>query len=317
MKKIRKILFALACVGILCMSCAVVVFAEEYEVVSVDSGTCGDNLTWTLDDEGTLTISGTGEMEDYDALTPWYSNRTIIKKVVISDGVTTIGNYAFMNCTSLESITIPNNVISVGTGAFGYSSGNSACLKSITVLNKSCELVEGFVPSKTTIYGYKNSTAEQYASKKGNSFSDLEATDESGTNVTNESGISVTNESGISVTNESDNSGIVKSGTCGTFLEWTLDSEGTLKISGLGAMDYGTFAPWSRDEVKNVIISHGVTTIANYAFMSCSNLKSITIPNSVMSIGQSAFSSCDSLTSITIPQNVKSIGFAAFESCDS
>ena len=65
----------------------------------VSSGTCGaegDNLTWTLDSEGTLTISGTGSMTDYsyDSKAPWYSSRSSIKSVTIGSGVTTIGNYA-------------------------------------------------------------------------------------------------------------------------------------------------------------------------------------------------------------------------------
>ena len=59
-------------------------------------------ITWTLSDDGTLTISGT-DMPDYN---PWYSQRGKIKKVVIEDGVTSIGDHAFFNCSSLTSVTI-------------------------------------------------------------------------------------------------------------------------------------------------------------------------------------------------------------------
>ena len=79
-------------------------------------------ITWTLSDDGTLTISGTN-MPDYDydyysCSAPWYSQCEKIKKVVIRSGVTSIGDYAFVDCSALTSITIPNSVTSIGGGAF-------------------------------------------------------------------------------------------------------------------------------------------------------------------------------------------------------
>ena len=79
----------------------------------VDSGTCGaegdgSNLTWTLDSKGVLTISGRGGMRDYGASdAPWYDSRSRVKSAVIAEGVTSIGDSAFCNCTSLTSVTIP------------------------------------------------------------------------------------------------------------------------------------------------------------------------------------------------------------------
>ena len=69
------------------------------------SGTCGDNLTWTLTDSGVLTISGTGPMEDFD--TAKWSNKGV-KYVLIENGVTRIGNQAFMDCGMINGITIPD-----------------------------------------------------------------------------------------------------------------------------------------------------------------------------------------------------------------
>ncbi len=84
------------------------------------SGTCGENLTWTLDDGGTLTISGTGAMTDYDTSDsmPWYSSRTTIQSIIIEDGVTTIALKAFCYCSNLSSVTIPASVTTIGDSAF-------------------------------------------------------------------------------------------------------------------------------------------------------------------------------------------------------
>ena len=110
----------------------------------------------------------------------------------------------------------------------------------------------------------------------------------------------------------------VSSGTCGKNVNWTLTGDGTLTISGTGAMaDYGysdNRAPWygARSQVKTVIIKNGVTSIGNDAFYDCKALTSATIPNSVTSIGDDAFSICTALTNVTIPESVTQIGFGAF-----
>lgn len=84
------------------------------------SGICGDNLEWKLTDEGVLTITGTGEMQDWnDYSSPWYENESV-KQVIIGDGVTTIGDWAFSYCRALTSITIPNSVTTIGDYAFSY-----------------------------------------------------------------------------------------------------------------------------------------------------------------------------------------------------
>ena len=87
-----------------------------------DSGSCGENVTWTLTADGTLTISGTGAMTDYtyDSRSPWYSCRTYIKRVVMQQGVTSIGDHAFWDCSGLTSVTIPDGVTSIGDYAFAY-----------------------------------------------------------------------------------------------------------------------------------------------------------------------------------------------------
>ena len=85
-----------------------------------DSGSCGENVTWTLTADGTLTISGTGAMTDYtyDSRSPWYRCRTHIKRVVMQQGVTSIGDHAFWDCSGLTSVTIPDGVTSIGDSVF-------------------------------------------------------------------------------------------------------------------------------------------------------------------------------------------------------
>jgi hypothetical protein len=85
------------------------------------SGTCGDNLTWTLSDDGTLTITGSGAMRDYaNSNSPFYANRENIKKVIIEEGVTSIGEWAFSECDSLKEIIIPNSVSEIDPYSFYY-----------------------------------------------------------------------------------------------------------------------------------------------------------------------------------------------------
>ncbi|MBQ6898930.1 MAG: leucine-rich repeat domain-containing protein, partial [Clostridia bacterium] len=95
----------------------------------VDSGTCGTNgsgcnqihITWKLDSDGVLTISGPGAMTEYTDCydVPWFSShRDSIKNVVIENGVTNISGWAFFECSNLESVTIPNSVTSIGNYAF-------------------------------------------------------------------------------------------------------------------------------------------------------------------------------------------------------
>ena len=132
----------------------------------VASGTCGaeenngDNLTWILDDEGVLTISGTGAMASWNWKgSPWYANKDKIESVVIEDGVTSIGANAFDGCSGLTSITIPSSVTSIGEHAFYGCSG----LTSITIPSSvtsigayafsGCSVTSITIPSSVTSIG--------------------------------------------------------------------------------------------------------------------------------------------------------------------
>lgn len=122
------------------------------ETAIIDSGTCGDSLTWALYEDGVLEIAGEGEMEDYDGTgtAPWYSYRDLITSVVIGENVTSIGDYAFSRCSSLSGeLYIPGNVLSIGEGAFFECTGFTALTLSdgVTSLGESafdgCSGMEG------------------------------------------------------------------------------------------------------------------------------------------------------------------------------
>lgn len=110
---------------------------------------------------------------------------------------------------------------------------------------------------------------------------------------------------------------IIAQGSCGETQNWTLDSEGVLRISGTGAMTCDQPAPWSdyREKIKSVIIENGVRSIGYKSFLSCSALTSVTIPDSVWYISSNAFEKCSALTEITIPDSVDYLEPGTFEDC--
>ena len=97
----------------------------EAQAVEAANGTCGDNITWSLDENGLLTISGNGAMSDYSTYpngAPWYLHREAITAVIIEEGVTRIGSRAFEECEKLANVSVPNSITSIGDWAFNYCS---------------------------------------------------------------------------------------------------------------------------------------------------------------------------------------------------
>ena len=257
-----------------------------------DSGSCGENVTWTLTADGTLTISGTGAMTDYtyDSRSPWYSCRTYIKRVVMQQGVTSIGDHAFWDCSGLTSVTIPDGVTSIGGDAFS----GCAALTSVTI------------PGSVTNVG-------QYAFDNCSSLTDIYY----GGYGTDWQKLDVSIPTSATV-HYKDN--IYGKGDCGINVTWELTGDGTLIISGTGRISnysYDNNAPWysCRAYIKRVVIQQGVRAIGDRAFWDCSGLTSVTIPDGVTSIGDYAFAYCVSLTSATIPEGGTSIGGSAFSGC--
>ena len=113
----RKRILSLLLAIIMTISLGVVAFADEAIVASGNCGANDDKLTWTLTSNGTLTISGEGEMKDY-ADGEWEDRKSEIKKIVIESGVTEIGCSAFTDCTSLTDVVIPDSVTCIDNSAF-------------------------------------------------------------------------------------------------------------------------------------------------------------------------------------------------------
>ncbi|MBP3413771.1 MAG: leucine-rich repeat domain-containing protein, partial [Clostridia bacterium] len=132
--------------------------------LTVDSGKCGKNLTWTLDMDGVLTISGIGDMYNWNwndsSKAPWYSYASNIKKAVIKNGVTSIGSYAFYGCSKLTSITISNSVASIENHTFSGCSSltNISIPNGVTSIGESAfygcsSLTSISIPSGVTSIG--------------------------------------------------------------------------------------------------------------------------------------------------------------------
>ncbi|MBR3803265.1 MAG: leucine-rich repeat protein [Clostridia bacterium] len=122
MKKTNKLISILIAVAMLLSMAPISAFAASV-VASGKFGASGSNLTWSLDSDGVLTISGSGAMEDFANVSkvPWYSKRTNVKTVVIESGVTNIGKDAFYGISSLVNATISDTVTSIGNRAFSGS----------------------------------------------------------------------------------------------------------------------------------------------------------------------------------------------------
>jgi hypothetical protein len=263
-----------------------VVWDGEPDVVIVDSGTCGDNLTWTLTDDGLLTISGEGEMADYKkpADIPWYSLKNKIQTVDIQADVTNIGDYTFYGCSSLTSIAIPEGVTSIGVYAFAYCEG----LTSITL------------PENVTSIG-------NYVFYECSSLTNITIPD-TVTSIGNSAFYRCSSLTSVAIPDSVTSIGSYAFTYCTSLTSVTISNN----VTSISA-----YAFFGCENLTSVVIPDGVTSIGMEAFYACTSLKSVTIPDSVTRIGGGAFGKCHSLTSITIPEGVTSIGDYAFEYCSS
>ena len=299
MKKQSGLLRRLTALALaLCMLAALT--AEIFAADTVASGYCGSegdgkNLTWTLDSEGVLTISGLGKMKDYENdnknRAPWYSSRKSLKKLVLKSGITSIGDYAFFDCSNLTGdLKIPSNVHSIGENAFGYCSGFNG---SLTIENGVVEIkkyafyhCKGFtgslkIPNSVTYIGV-------YAFYDCAGFTgDLIIGD------------------GVTTIERGAFSG------CYRF-------KGTLKIgNSVTSIGEGAFTS-CRGFTGSLIIPDSVTSIGQQAFSFCAGLNgSLIIGNGVTKIQSWAFENCTGIKKVIIGSGVTSVSNESFIRCNS
>ena len=279
----------------------------------VDSGTCGaegdgSNLTWTLDSDGVLTISGSGDMHGYDygsSGAPWDDSR--VKSAVIAEGVTSIGSHAFFDCTSLTSVTIPDSVTSIGDSAFsGCSSLTSVTIPdSVTLIDNGAffgctSLTSVTIPDSVT-------SIDQYAFYKCESLTSVTIPG-SVTSIGVGAFAYCKSLTSVTIPNSVTSINYEAFRSCESLTSVTIPDSVT-------SIDMSAF--WGCSSLTSVTIPDSVTSIGKQAFLDCTSLTSVTIPDSVTSIGDSAFCNCKSLTSVTIPDSVTSIGELAFSRCES
>ena len=331
--------------------CATLVFAcdKEPESSIIESGTEG-NLSWRITADGTLTISGTGEIP---YMVPWWEFRSTITTVVIESGITSITQSAFSGCNNLTDVTIPNSITSIG----GYAFSGCSALATVNFNAVNCSDMGGIGSQMGTSYifsafeGCSNVTNV----KVGNEVKTIPAF--AFTGFSGLTSITIPD----SVTSIGRYAFFGCSGLTELIIPNSVTSIGDIAFYGCSGLTGTLTIPNSVVYIGNsafsgcsgltsVTIPHSVGSIGNYTFLGCSRLTSInvdaansayisdngvlfnkektlfiqypenktgfyTIPDSVRIIEGSAFAGCSGLTGVTIGNSVTSIGNAAFGGC--
>ena len=276
-----------------------------------------------------VTSIGSGAFSD----TPWFKNQPnglvyagkVAYKykgkmpknisIIIEDGTVGIAGSAFLDCTSLTSVTIPNSLTSIGISAFNGCRG----LTSITI-PQSVESIgycafSGCI-SLTSINIPKRVTSIDFETFMGCSGLTSVTIPNSVNYIGGSSFAGCRGLTSVTIPNSVTSIGDYAFSSCSGLTSIKVESGNQIYDSRNNCNAIiEKFTNTLIAGCKNTIIPNNVTSIDNRAFYGCSGLTSITIPNSVISIGYGAFYNCSGLTSVTIPNSVESIGYDAFEDC--
>ena len=225
---------------------------------------------------------------------------TSLTSVTIPDGVTSIDEAAFLCCTSLTSVTIPDSVTSIKSKAFF----NCTSLKSVTI-PASVTNIGDYALGYYEIYNTDSCKWEQY---KVDGFKINYVKNTYGHMYALKNGF--TDEACL-LTNELDDGTLEITKYAGNSATCVIPSE----IDGKKVTEIGDSAFKGCTELTSITIPDGVTGIGNKAFSDCTSLETVTIPASVTYVRDSAFYGCTSLKSVTIPESVTYIGGYAFAEC--
>ena len=277
------------------------------------SGDINTGLHWSLLD-GVLTISkvsGEGVMADFSTGTaPWYPYRSTIRKIVVAEGVTKIGKYAFQSITNSCGVYLPASLTTINDYSFYMSSGISYIVSANTSAPS--------VIDRTT--GYSSYSSDAFTSVSTATLIYVPA----GSTTTYSTAYTSPNNTSSGWRRFSNF--LPYTGTCGATgneanVTWTFDpADNSMTISGTGAMyDYNnaTAAPWNslKSTIAAVVIEDGITKCGKYTFSNCTALTSISLAASCNSFGTYTFSECTALTTVTIPEGLTTTGSWMFAGC--
>jgi len=254
---------------------------------AIYSGTCGDFIDWSLNTTlGKLTLSGIGDMDTYYSKTdvPWYQYRTYIKTVVCDDDITSISNYAFMNCNKLTTINIPENCSTIGTSAFE----SCTALTSVT-LTSEC----------TTIGDYAFAGCSSLAL------------------VTMAEGLEKIGEGAFFQCTHSYLRTMNLPQSVEEIGEYAFALCTNLKTVTLGNQLY-QLSPFTFQLCQNlttITLGNNILEIGEGCFDGCAKLQTVNNTNSVEYIQRDAFRACAALTSLTFQNNLLDVGACAFQNC--
>lgn len=280
-------------------------------------GKCGENLTWKLDTNGTLTISGTGDMQSYAYFSiPWYSYKDDIINVVIEEGVTSIGEGAFTTssyaasagCGNLKSITLPDSLLKIGSFAFyGCYSLTDVYVESIEGwLNLSIDTTQNeygnpFVYAENL---YVDGVLAEEIVIPSSAGTIREKAFENCTSITKvviENGVSAIGQ--YAFNNCTNLNEIVMPNSITTIGSGAFDYCDQLTkatIPGMCTVDY--YGMFEEGNIQELTVADGVSYIGKWAVQHLPQLTKVVLPASVTQIDNEAFYDCPAITSITVPQ---------------
>ena len=303
--------------------------AQDQTPDVIASGSCGANVTWTLTADGTLSLNGTGSMTDYaNAYAPWHDLADQIDTVVMSEGITNIGQSAFMDCVNLTSVTIPDTVRLIWYGAFW----NCSSLKSIDIPESVYMIRERAFMNCTSLEQIELpdgiSRIWEYAFYGCTGLTSVKLP----SSLTRIDMYAFENCTSLAEVNLPESLTIIEScafKNCDSLIEIIIPAIETLGNNVFENCDVLTKAAFSKGlarvsaelfkdcaSLDTILIPDSVTEIGHGAFMGCQSLEMFHIPEAVTAIGYNAFSDCIALRELVIPDSVKTIGASALENCD-
>lgn len=279
------------------------------EITIINSFVCGENLTYILDSTGTLTVSGTGDMYNFDSTSPpWNPLVSNIKSVIIENGVTSIGNNAFGNLKNLTSVSIPNTVKTIGALAFTDCSSLTSVVipEGVTSIGYNAfyfneKLSSVTLPSTlTTITAATIGENAFYACSKLKTVKISADVNQIAYNAFRNCSALLSIE--VDHDNESYSSvdGTLFNKDKTVLIRYPAALSESKYIIPNGVVEIGDFAFSFSNNLTEVIISETVTDIGSYAFSNCANIETLYIPKNITTIGMYAFSSLSNLKSIVM-----------------